>query len=100
PPPCADLFSLPDALPIFVVACSALKRAYRDQIRVHAPEACFALLNVHREKLVDRIAHRADHFMPGSLLESQLATLEPLGGDEGRSEEHTSELQSRENLVC
>lgn len=66
-----------------VVACSALKRAYRDQIRVHAPEARFALLNVHREKLVDRIAHRADHFMPGSLLESQLTTLEPLGGDEG-----------------
>lgn len=65
-----------------VVACSALKRAYRDQIRSHAPNTRFTLLNVDRDKLVDRIAHRADHFMPVSLLESQLATLEPLASDE------------------
>ncbi|NUU07440.1 gluconokinase [Leifsonia sp. C5G2] len=66
-----------------VVACSALKRSYRDLIRSEAPDALFAELDGGRALLADRMAARPGHFMPVSLLDSQLATLEPL-----RPEEH------------
>lgn len=65
-----------------VVSCSALKRAYRDRLRAHAPDAYFVQLNVDRETLRARLERRAGHFMPASLLDSQLATLEPLAVDE------------------
>jgi gluconokinase len=65
-----------------VVACSALKRAYRDLIRAEAPGAVFAELDGTREVLAARMAARPGHFMPVSLLDSQLATLEPLQEDE------------------
>jgi gluconokinase len=65
-----------------VVACSALRRSYRDVLRAGAPAACFALLSAERTVLAARIAHRPGHFMPLSLLDSQLATLEPLEPDE------------------
>ena len=65
-----------------VVACSALKRAYRDLIRSEAPGAVFAELDGSSELLASRMADRPGHFMPVSLLDSQLATLEPLGEDE------------------
>ena len=61
-----------------VVACSALKRVYRDAIRAAAPDAVFVLLTVDRSTLGERIANRPGHFMPVSLLDSQLETLEPL----------------------
>jgi gluconokinase len=65
-----------------VVACSALKRAYRDAIRAKAPSAAFVQLNVELAALENRVAHRPGHFMPPSLLSSQLETLEPLEVDE------------------
>jgi len=65
-----------------VVACSALKRSYRDAIRDRAPAAHFILLHGSRELLAERLARRSGHFMPESLLDSQLATLEPLANDE------------------
>lgn len=65
-----------------VIACSALKRAYRDAIRKRAPESQFVLLDGSRELLHARLAQRGGHFMPLSLLDSQLATLEHLGSDE------------------
>ncbi|MYA89282.1 MAG: gluconokinase [Boseongicola sp. SB0662_bin_57] len=66
-----------------VIGCSALKRAYRDIIRDHAAESlCFLHLEGSRETLFKRMANRSGHFMPVSLLESQLATLEPPGLDE------------------
>lgn len=64
-----------------VVACSALKRAYRDRLRVAAPELELVYLEVDRATLLDRMAHRT-HFMPPSLLDSQLATLEPPTAEE------------------
>jgi gluconokinase len=64
-----------------VVASSALKRAYRDLIREEAPNTKFLLLEADRDTLEQRMEHR-EHFMPPSLLDSQLATLEPLGPDE------------------
>ena len=65
-----------------VVACSALKRVYRDAIRAAAPEASFVYLEVPAKVLAERMKHRVGHFMPVSLLESQLSTLEPLESDE------------------
>ena len=65
-----------------VMACSALRRAYRDVIRRAAPGTVFVHLHGSRELLAARMAARPDHFMPSSLLDSQLATLEPLEGDE------------------
>jgi carbohydrate kinase (thermoresistant glucokinase family) len=70
------------ALEGVVVACSALKRAYRDLIRSEAPDAVFAELDGDRDLLAARMAARPGHFMPVSLLDSQLATLEPLQDDE------------------
>jgi len=64
-----------------VVACSALRRRYRDRLRAAAPDAVFVELDVDARTLADRMSHRR-HFMPPSLLESQLATLEPLADDE------------------
>ncbi len=65
-----------------VIACSALKRLYRDVIRQSADTSVFLYLAGDRQQLARRVSSRADHFMPGSLLDSQLATLEPLEGDE------------------
>ena len=65
-----------------VVACSALKRAYRDQLREGAPDARFVLLAPPRAALEQRLGRRRGHFMPGSLLDSQLATLETPDADE------------------
>jgi carbohydrate kinase (thermoresistant glucokinase family) len=65
-----------------VIACSALKRSYRDAIRDRAPAASFILLDGPRGLLAERMAARNGHFMPASLLDSQLATLEPLQPDE------------------
>lgn len=65
-----------------VVACSALKRGYRDAIRAQAPGVVFLHLDGSREVLGSRLEGRSGHFMPTKLLDSQLATLEPLGQDE------------------
>lgn len=65
-----------------VVACSALRQAYRDRLREHAPQILFLHLAGSRTVLAGRMGHRHGHFMPPELLDSQLATLEPLTDDE------------------
>ncbi|MDB4976033.1 MAG: gluconate kinase [Myxococcaceae bacterium] len=65
-----------------VATCSALKRAYRDVLVQAAPGLVFLHLTSDAAQLSARIAARRGHFMPLSLLESQLATLEPLQPDE------------------
>jgi carbohydrate kinase (thermoresistant glucokinase family) len=65
-----------------VVACSALKRVYRERIGAGAPETQFVHLHGSRELLAQRMGARSNHFMPVSLLDSQLNTLELLGPDE------------------
>ena len=66
-----------------IVACSALKRSYRDRLRgIAGPAVRFVFLEVDREELSRRQQQRRDHYMPASLLDSQLATLEPPGEDE------------------
>jgi gluconokinase len=59
-----------------VVACSALKRAYRDEIAVDRARVKFVYLHGSRELIAGRIAHRRGHFMPSALLDSQFAALE------------------------
>lgn len=65
-----------------VVGCSALKRVYRDAIRASVPGLRFVHLRGDQEVLALRTRGRVGHFMPPSLLDSQLATLEPLHDDE------------------
>ncbi len=60
----------------------ALRRAYRDHLRASAHGVRFLHLHGSRELLLSRAAARTDHFMPPTLLDSQLATLEPLEDDE------------------
>jgi len=61
-----------------VLACSALKRSYRDLLRERVDDLFFAHLDGSPALLASRIGARTDHFMPSSLLDSQLATLDPL----------------------
>ena len=65
-----------------VLGCSALKRSYRDLIRSGAPDVVFVHLAGSRELLWERMQARPGHFMPASLLDSQLATLQELEPDE------------------
>ncbi|WP_238986735.1 gluconokinase [Paracoccus sp. MKU1] len=65
-----------------VIGCSSLKRAYRDILREGAPRVRFLHVHGPRDLLESRLSHRAGHFFPAKLLDSQLATLEPLAADE------------------
>jgi gluconokinase len=67
-----------------VLACSALRRAYRDVLRdTVPPEESFVIhLDADQETLRARVERRRGHYMPTSLLDSQLATLEPIETDE------------------
>ena len=65
-----------------VVSCSALKRRYRELLRGGAPDLRFIHLHGSLAVLRQRMSQRRGHYMPASLLDSQLATLEPPGADE------------------
>lgn len=73
---------LKDEAPV-IIGCSALRRAYRDRIRSGAGGPVrFVHLSGQRDLIAARMATRAGHYMPLSLLDSQFATLEPPGPDE------------------
>jgi carbohydrate kinase (thermoresistant glucokinase family) len=66
-----------------VSACSALKRSYRDfMVETAGEPILFVYLEGSKAVIADRMSHRAHHFMPLSLLDSQFATLEEPGPDE------------------
>lgn len=65
-----------------VLTCSALKRAYRDLLSSGHPSVQFLHITAPPAELRRRLAARRGHYMPASLLDSQLATLEPLQPDE------------------
>lgn len=66
-----------------IASCSSLKQVYRDVLRREAgDDLVFVHLHGSRELLLERMKNRPGHFMPASLLDSQLATLEPPGPDE------------------
>lgn len=59
-----------------VLACSALRIAYRDLLRTASADMQFVLLDADEATLARRVAGRSGHFMPATLVASQLATLE------------------------
>jgi carbohydrate kinase (thermoresistant glucokinase family) len=65
-----------------VISCSALKRSYRQLLRDRAGDVIFVLPQLDRAQLAARHQQRSGHFMPQSLLDSQLADLEMPGADE------------------
>ena len=65
-----------------VVACSALRRVYRDILVGRRRDVRLVFLKGDRDLIARRVAARADHFMPASLLDSQFATLEEPTADE------------------
>ena len=65
-----------------IVTCSALRRAYRDRLRAAAAGTVFVHLVGSPDLLAERMGARKDHFMPTSLLPSQLDALESLEADE------------------
>lgn len=65
-----------------VLACSALRRRYRDRLRSSAPGSFFLHLAGDEALLAARLGRREGHFMPAKLLCSQFSTLEPLAPDE------------------
>ena len=65
-----------------VVACSALKRAYRNRLRAGVgPTLRFVYLDADRDLMRARVAGRRDHYMPASLVDSQFAAIEPPVGE-------------------
>ena len=71
-----------------VITCSALKRSYRDLLRADVDalagehRVVFAHVHAPVEVIAERMSGRSGHFMPQSLLQSQVETLEPLAADE------------------
>jgi len=65
-----------------IVACSALKRAYRDILVGDRPDVRIVYLKGDQDLIARRVAARADHFMPPQLLDSQFKALEEPGADE------------------
>jgi gluconokinase len=65
-----------------VLACSALRRRYRDVLRSQSPQLCFLHLAGEPAVVTERVGDRAHHYMPASLVQSQYDTLEPLEPDE------------------
>lgn len=66
-----------------IVACSALKRRYRDVLGAGRPGVTFIALEADRSLLAKRLGDRTSHFMPSTLLDSQLADYERPAPDEG-----------------
>ena len=82
---CADWIDAKiDAGESGVLACSVLKRAYRDVLLAGRPMAMVIFLEVAKDVLVERLTDRTDHFFPVKLMESQLEIMEPPAPDEER----------------
>lgn len=83
-----------------VVTCSALKRSYRDLLLDGRPAATMVFLMVSKETLLHRVGARPDHFFPGRLLDSQLATLQPPAPDEPRVHVVSADGDSEETAAA
>lgn len=66
-----------------IATCSALKRAYRDQLRQASPGLRFAFLDIDKAEAARRVRNRGGHFFAASLIDSQFDTLEPPVGEAG-----------------
>ncbi|SIS97124.1 gluconate kinase, SKI family [Roseivivax lentus] len=65
-----------------VIACSALKRSYRDRLAAALEDLRIVHLSGSRSLVAERMAGRKDHFMPASLIDSQFALLEAPDGED------------------
>lgn len=65
-----------------ILACSALKRRYRDRLRGDGVPVVFLHLHGDKALITERMSVRSAHFMPTSLIDSQFAALEPPGAGE------------------
>ncbi|OUJ01295.1 gluconokinase [Acetobacter cibinongensis] len=65
-----------------ILTCSALKRSYRDVLRASGLDLIFIHLTTDHNTLLKRVTNRSGHYMPASLLPSQINTLEPPEADE------------------
>lgn len=86
-----------------IVACSALKRAYRDTLRAGRANVVFVYIDGDAALIRQRLADRKGHFMPAALLASQFATLEPPAADEHPitvSAADTPEAQTQKALAA
>lgn len=81
-----------------VVSCSALKRAYREQLRAATGGCQFLFLEAGAEALTARMQQRVAHYMPASLLGSQFAALEVPGPEEADCHKLAAELPPGEVL--
>ena len=75
------LYALPTGQGL-IISCSALNRKYRDRLRAACPDLRFIHLHGTKALLEERLQYRTGHYMPPSLLTSQLQTLEPPHPDE------------------
>lgn len=66
-----------------VLTCSALRQRYRDRLRAAVPGLRFAFLQLDQDTALARVAARAGHLFPPSLVASQFATLEDPGAEPG-----------------
>nr|WP_051121013.1 gluconokinase, GntK/IdnK-type [Pseudomonas sp. S9] len=82
----------------FVLACSALKNSYREQLRAAIDDLHFAHLEIDHATALERVGARPGHFMPTSLVDSQFATLESPANESGVLTVDAS--QSREAVVA
>ena len=90
---CEQLRAQPGAL----LACSALKRAYRDQLRAASPGLRFAFLDISKAEASLRVSTRGGHFFAASLMDSQFDTLESPVGEAGVL--HLDALQALDALA-
>jgi gluconokinase len=75
-------FAMQRTNPVSIIVCSALKKAYRDRLRLGNPVLAFLFLQGEQELIAQRLAARQGHFQKGNMLQSQFAALEVPGSDE------------------
>jgi gluconokinase len=88
--------------PVYVLACSALKAVYRDRLRAAdgPDDIAFIYLKGGRDVIFDRLSARKGHYMPASLLDSQIAILEETPDLLVVSIEQTPEMILKKVLEC
>ena len=75
-------FAMQRANPVSLIVCSALKKSYRDRLRVGNPNLAFLFLQGDYEVIEQRLIARQGHFQKSGMLKSQFAALEVPGADE------------------
>jgi gluconokinase len=84
-----------------VLTCSALKKAYRDRLRLSVPALRFVYLDLTREQSIERVTHRPGHYFQPALVDSQFAALEkPINEAGVIMVDATQTIESIQAIVC